>query len=156
MHALHFHRRRLRHTVRVTLVAWLFALCAGVVNACMLTPQGSGGPGVFAPSPLPSAARAEHASASKDAGHRGHDDPVAGHGHEQDAGKDGCLKFCDDESSALSKNKIPVPDPGVPLLVSMAPWSPIVPNAGLGTRLSRGRPTSQGPPLVIRFLRLTL
>jgi hypothetical protein len=156
MHALSFHRRRLRRTVWVTLGAWVFAFCAGVANACMLAPHGSAEHGVVAASPSRADAQPHRASASSVGGQRGHDETVAQQGQEQGAGKDSCLKFCDDESSALSKNKTTAFDLGQPLLVVVAPWSPMVPSRTLGTKLSLQRPTAQGPPLAIRFLRLTL
>ena len=156
MHALLFHRRRLRRTVWVMLGVWVFAFCAGVANACMLVPHGSAEYGVLAASPSQSAAQTHHAGALSDRGQRGHDEAVAQSGQEQGAGKDSCLKFCDDESSALSKNKTTAIDVGQSLLVLVAPWSPMVPSRILGTKLPFQRPTAQGPPLVIRFLRLTL
>jgi hypothetical protein len=156
MHTLRFHRRRLRHIVWVSLAAWLFALTAGVVNACMLTPQDSVGHGVSGAPPHQSAAHAEDAGGTGVAGHGDHGGPVSNPGPQPDAGKDGCLKFCDDESSALSKSAATTLDPGVPLLAAIEAWSPIVSTVSLGTRLPLGRPGAQGPPLVIRFLRLIL
>lgn len=155
MHAVHFDRQRLRHTVRVTLVAWLFALSAGVVNACMLTPQGTFGVGVDAALPLRSAAHAQIASPSRVVAHAEEGDLFPQHGAGPDSGKDSCLKFCDDESSALSKGKSSTLDPGVALLAGIARWNSIVPKTPLGTRLSLRQPPAQGPPLVIRLLRLT-
>jgi len=156
MHALPFHRRRLRRTVWATLGAWVFAFCAGVANACMLVPHGSAEHGVLAASPSRADVQTHHASASSVGGQRGHDETVVQQGQEQGAGKDSCLKFCDDESSALSKNKTTVFDLGQPLLVVVEPWSPMVLGHIPGTKLSFQRPTAQGPPLAIRFLRLTL
>lgn len=156
VYALSFHRRHLRHTVWATLGAWLFALTAGVVNACMLVPQGSAGHGVLAASSSQSAAQTDHASALREAGQLGHDESVPEPGQVQDAGKVSCLKFCDDESSALSKSTTTALDLGEPLLVAVAPWSPIVQSSILGTKLSLRRPPVHGPPLVIRILRLTL
>jgi len=155
MHAVHFDRQRLRHTVWVTLVAWLFALSAGVVNACMLAPAGAVGVGVDAASPLRTAAHAEVPNPSRVVVHGGEGGLYPQHGPGPDSGKDSCLKFCDDESSALSKSKGSTLDPGVALLAGIARWNPIVPKTPLGTRLSLRRPPAQGPPLVIRFLRLT-
>jgi hypothetical protein len=141
-----FHQRQLRHTVWLTLAFWLFALAAGVVNACVLTPQASAGRAI---DPV------AHSNAAQHEGH-GHDGPLAHDGHQQDAGKTGCLKFCDDESSALSKNEAPGVDLGATFVALVQPWPAVVPIAIIGTRLSVARPTAQGPPLVIRFLRLTL
>jgi len=141
-----FHQRTLRHTVWVTLAFWLFALAAGVVNACVLTPQVSAGHAIDAGAHFNAAQHQDH----------GHDGPIAHHGHQQDAGKSGCLKFCDDESSALSKNEASSVDLGATVVGVALPWPAVVPIAIIGTQLSVARPTAQGPPLVIRFLRLTL
>jgi len=156
VYALSFLRRRLRHTVWVTLGAWLFALTAGVVNACMLVPQGSAGHGVLAALSSQSAAQTDHASALREAGQLGHDESVPEPGQVQDAGEVSCLKFCDDESSALSKRKTSALDLGEPHLVAVAPGSPIVQSRILGTKRSLLRPAVHGPPMAICFLRLTL
>lgn len=152
---MRFDHKSLRHTVRVTLVAWLFALGAGVVNACMLTPQGPAGVGVDVASPLRSVAHAEVPNRSRVVANGEHGELPAQHGPRHDSGKDSCLKFCDDESSALSKGKSSTLDPGVALLAGVARWNPIVPKTPLGERLSLRQPPAQGPSLVIRFLRLT-
>jgi hypothetical protein len=137
MPAFHFDRRRLRRTARATLMAWLFALTAGVVNACVLVPV----------EPV------EHAVGKVSVAHHGH-------GHEDDSGKASCLKFCDDESSAIAKVKLPVVDLGSSLLTVVEPWNSIAAADRLGFRHSLEPTGSRGPPLVselvIRFLRLTL
>ena len=138
----------LRQTVWLTLLAWLFALTAGVVNACMLS-----GSSVATRT---SVAQLDHSSNGfVDAEHR---DPglVAHPDHEQNHANDSCLKFCDDESSALLKGSTPALDPGVAFLAAL-PWHvAVVPIANVATGLSLQRPIAQGPPLVIRLLRLTL
>lgn len=156
MSAFHFDRRQLRRTAWATLVVWMLAMAAGVVNACALTPSGSeeratvqGGivvheAHVVAPS---SSAIESHHLQSETGGH---------HDHGQDSGKGSCLKFCDDESSAIAKVKLPVVDLSATLLTAAAPWSAFVAVGGAAFRQSLQRPGSQGPPLVIRFLRLTL
>jgi hypothetical protein len=133
MHALRFPRRRLQHTLWVMLVAWLFALGMGVVNACVVATPAVDGHRVAA-----------HASS------------VDHHGHGDATGKTSCLKFCDDESSALSKGDVSAPDLGVPLFAVLSTWPSIIPITAVGTWLALDRPIVQGPPLVIRFLRLTL
>lgn len=155
MHAVHFDRQRLRQTVRVTLVAWLFALSAGVLNACMLTPLGAFGFGVGAASPPRTAPHAEVPSPSRVVAHGEDGGHFQQHDPGPDSGRDSCLKFCDDESSALSKGTSSTLDPGVALLVGIARWNPIVSKTVLGVRLSLRQPPAQGPPLVIRYLRLT-
>lgn len=125
-------RHQLRRIVWVTLVAWLFALAVGVLNACVLTPRVSDEHGIVA----------------------GGSSSVAQHGHNE--AKTSCLKFCADESSALSKTQGAALDLGVPLLLVLSGWQPGVPVIAIATRRFFDRPMPHGPPLVIRFLRLTL
>ncbi|MBI3367799.1 MAG: hypothetical protein HY021_04945 [Burkholderiales bacterium] len=162
MPAFHFDRRRLRRATWATLLVWLFALAAGVVNACALTPRGAVD-GVDPQAGI--VVHDKHASKPTAAGHPCHHAQVDevdhhghghGHGHGQDSGKVSCLKFCDDECSAIAKVKLPVVGLGSTLLTVAEPWSAIVAAACAGVRHSPGRPSAQGPPLVIRFLRLTL
>ena len=157
MPAFHFGRQRLRRTAWATLVIWVLALAAGVANACALTPMGTAG---RAMSQAGIVAHDPHSGAPTRAGHASLDDPVGvvqyGHGHGQDSGKVSCLKFCDEESSAIAKVKLPVVDLGVSLLTVVEPWNSNAAAGGSGLRRSLERPGSQGPPLVIRFLRLTL
>lgn len=134
MHTLLLPRHCLRRLVWATLVAWLFALSVGVLNACVLTPRVSDGHGLVA----------------------GGDSSIAQHGHDDANAKTSCLKFCADESSALSKTQGSAPDLGVPLLLVLSAWQPIVPVIAIGTRRLFDSPMPHGPPLVIRFLRLTL
>lgn len=160
MPALHFDRQRLHRAAWATLMVWLFALAAGVVNACALSPQGAVEPadlyaGIVVHDPHASeptaAGQPSHPAQNDKIGHHGH-----GHGHGQDSGKGSCLKFCADESSAIAKVKLPVVDLGSTLLTVAEPWSAIVAAGGADLRHSPERHGAQGPPLVIRFLRLTL
>jgi hypothetical protein len=153
--AFHFDLRPLRRTAWATLAVWVFAMAAGVVNACALSPGSieratqqvgivvhDAQVGVSSPSAIDS-----HHEQSETVGH---------HDHGQDPGKGSCLKFCDDESSAIAKVKLPVVDLSATLLTAAAPWSAIIAVGAAGFRRSLARPEPQGPPLVIRFLRLTL
>ena len=140
MLALVFHRRRLRRTTWVMLLAWVLALSAGVVNACQLQPHGLG----------------SHASVSSipHDGHGLHDGDDMDEG--VDAGKAGCLKFCDDGSSSVPQSKSAATD--VPCPVGLARLDEALASpAGAGPmqRLLEQSP-AHGPPLVIRFLRLTI
>ena len=134
MRTLRLDHRQLRPIAWVTLMVWLFAFTAGVVNACALTLAGAAGDT------------------------RGHvyAESVVRQGQHEDAGKAGCLKLCDDGSSAIAKVKLPVVDLGSILLTLVEPWNAIAATTGAGIRQSLARPASHGPPLVIRFLRLTL
>jgi hypothetical protein len=128
------------------LVAWLLALTGGVVNACVLNIPSAATHALFAES---QAARFSRVVADTE-----HHD---GHRHEQTGANDSCLKFCDDESSALSKgNTSSTPDAGAALVAAVQLRGAVVPITRAGTGLSLQRPPAQGPPLVIRLLRLTL
>lgn len=84
-------------------------------------------------------------------GQAAHDSPTT------DAGKAGCLKFCDDESSTFAKSKTAQTDLLGPVVVASVEWRSTVPKATATMWRSAGRPApSQGPPLVIRFMRLTI
>ena len=144
------HRRRLRHFVWMALFAWVFAAAAGVANACLVA--------------LPASAPAGHENHRHVHESPGHgyapavpDGDPGGHAHEPrvDPAKTHCLKLCDDESSALSKSGNPWFDllPGVlPGGLAIQP----APMADARARRSLASHRAQGPPLVIRLLRLTL
>jgi hypothetical protein len=151
MFGLRFDRRRLRGTACMTLVAWMFALAAGVVNACALTPTGPESRGLGVRSAAEAASRQETAGEAEAHGRDG-----THHGHSGNGGKQGCLKFCDDESSALSKNKASSFVADLPFSAVLALSIPILRVATAGNRPSIEWHLPQGPPLVIRLLRLTL
>ncbi len=151
--------RRLRRTVWAMLLFWLFATVAGVVNACMLTPTGPAERSVVRAGITTLDLQADAGTgAHTDADPGGHHEQVASvpsHGHDGSSGKVSCLKFCDDESSALTKGKLPA-DLGVSLLTVLVPWNSAAAIGSVASQKSLERPDSQGPPLVIRFPRLTL
>ena len=141
---LPFHRRRLQGTVWVTLLAWSLALLAGMVNACQIQPHGAGLAAPVASTQWP------HVGYGRDDGHAEHDAPTS------DPGKAGCFKFCDDESSTVAKGTTAQPDlPGAALMSSLH-WRSATSAATAATWRPVERPASRGPPLVIRFLRLTI
>ncbi len=155
MLTLTFNRRQLRRTACMTLLAWALALLSGVVNACLLQPH----------SQTASASSATSSPELSDAGlidltiahveQKHHDSHQAGQG-DHDAGKAGCLKFCSDEFSTLAKGKVTQADPPNSMVVAVVAW-PSVALLPMGTLRRLGeRPASPGPPLVIRFLRLTI
>lgn len=159
MPAVHFDRRRLRRAAWATLVVWLFALTAGVVHACMLAPAG---PAERAARSVWHAESAAHelaagaATGTLDGSRHDQAESVFPHGPAEDSGKLSCLKFCDDESSAIAEVKLVFVDPGSSLLCAHEPWNAVAATGSAGFRPSRQWPGSHGPPLVIRFLRLTL
>jgi len=150
----HFHRRRLRQFAWGALFAWVFALAAGVANACAV---------VAAPWAASQGhetrlhAHVTHHAAGQEIAEAADQDPVAyPHEHQPDAGKASCLKFCDDESSALSKGSGPgLEQIQAHLLIDGFKVQPVL-IADARERLALERPSAQGPPLVIRLLRLTL
>lgn len=152
---MRLHRRQLRHFVWMALFAWVFALAAGAANACLVT--------------LPDSVPAEHQNhrhvhESMGPGHApavlaDHaDEHSGGHPHpaQIDPAKTSCLKFCDDEASALVKSGSPWFDwaPADALLGGLHIQP--APLADARERLSLASRHAQGPPLVIRLLRLTL
>jgi len=156
MSAFHFNRRQLRRTAWATLMVWVLAMAAGVVNACALTPSGSV---EHTTQQIGILVHDEHVgvpSSSAIESHHEQSETVGHHEHGQDSGKGSCLKFCDDESSAIAKVKLPVVDLSATLLTAAEPWNAVVAAGDAGFQLSLERPKSPGPPLVIRFLRLTL
>lgn len=156
MSAFHFDRRQLRRATWATLMVWVLAMAAGVVNACALTPYGAAEPATLHVGIVVHDAHVGAPSSSAIESHHEPSETVDQHGHGQDSSKGSCLKFCDDESSAIAKVKLPVVDLSATLLTAAVPWSAIIAADGAGFRHLLERPESQGPPLVIRFLRLTL
>ena len=143
MHAFRSSTRRLQRFVWLTLLTWSFALASGVVNACVLslperTAEGS------------NPALHSEAGLSEGSGGHGADD------HGGISGKDTCLKFCDDESSALAKSTTYGADVVTALVDVRVERRLAVPAAKVDSSLLPEPPRAQGPPLVIRFLRLTL
>ena len=123
------YRHRLRRTAWVMLFAWVFALLAGVVNACQLQTPDRHATGVTL---------GESA------------------GHTVDAAQAGCLKFCDDESSAAASGKTVQADLPGPVAVGASNW-PLALHPGPSALMRADAPAAtQGPPLVIRLLRLTI
>ena len=142
---------RRRHAARL-LWAWVFALFAGMANACVL---GQGG--LPAPhGPLQAAAHMhEH-----DAADHGHPDEAAAVPAPSSAQPPvACQKFCDDKGHALSP---PAKDPGGPGDGLPLPASFILPawtsgEARVLAGSARSMPAREtGPPIPIRFLRLAI
>lgn len=156
MSAFHFDRRQLRRTAWATLVVWVLAMAAGVVNACALGPSGPVERTTQQVGIVVLDAHVGAPSFSAIESHHEQSQTVGHHEHGQDSGKGSCLKFCGDESSAIAKVKMPVVDLSATLLTAAVPWSAVVALGGAGFQQSLERPGSQGPPLVIRFLRLTV
>jgi hypothetical protein len=152
MQALCFHRRSSRRIVWTMLLVWVFALGTGVANACVLSTNWAD----------------HHASGA----HEHHEVRVEGvpialadqiddgpadlDADRQSPSHDTCLKYCDDGSTALSKSNVPAADPSLPVAALLAWRSHVTPVAHIGPWLPREHHAVPEPPLVIRFLRLTL
>jgi hypothetical protein len=160
MHAFRNSTQRLRRLVWLTLWAWSFALLSGVVNACVLNLPERAMEGSSPSSRLEAVTHTRLADSVEARGPTGQDANAGSpHRQEQEHGsssQDSCLKFCDDESSALAKSSAAGVDIGATLI-----------DARLGRHLAVAAtqadagsmpepPRAHGPPLVIRFLRLTL
>lgn len=137
---MHLSRRSLRHITRMILLMWLFALGAGVANACLLNTSNHGG--------QPSFSVASPGT------------PVA-HAHQNEApnpGSAGCLKFCDEPKLAIKKLEQSISD-GDAGMVGALPRAPVLavasPTAFRLPVLSH-RPAPPALPIAARPHRLTL
>ncbi len=155
MLSLRLQRRHLRSTAVLTLMAWVLALLAGVVNACQLQTYTPGTLTQGVSTRGDSAERGMHAGQALHAENGDHDAAV-GHDGQSDTGKAGCLKFCDDESSSIATAKTSQADFVGMVTVASIDWLAAMPTATGALWRQVERPASQGPPLFIRFLRLTI
>jgi hypothetical protein len=149
MRALSCHRRRLQRIVWLTLMAWVFALASGVVNACLSAPAPTQRSGL---AQLISAGEEAHDTHVTDVGHAA----AARSPHDRSPSSHSCQKFCDDEASALSKSLSSSADLSASLVVTFVDWPLDVLGTSAAARWLRWQTAAQGPPLVIRLLRLTL
>ncbi|HEY1091658.1 MAG TPA: hypothetical protein VGE56_04860 [Rhodocyclaceae bacterium] len=135
------------------LFVWVFALSAGMVNACAL---GGAGEGVADLAPAPSPAH-QHDAAAEEHGHHVHAGHPAAPGPQDHEGA--CQKFCDDERSALSLLAKDLGSPGsmLPLLVQCSSLAWTSADMWMAEEpITRVPPRKTGPPIPIRLLRLTI
>ncbi len=137
---MHLYRHSLRHATWMILAVWLFALGAGVANACLLSQPNSGSHSSFA-------------AMSQDV-------PVAQthHGEQSDPDDAGCLKFCDEASLAITKVDQPI---GCVSPVSVgalyrASGPTIASETAFQVRVHSTRPVQVALPIAARPHRLTL
>ncbi|MDP2742361.1 MAG: hypothetical protein Q8O50_02685 [Hydrogenophaga sp.] len=137
---MHLSRRSLRHITTMILVMWLFALGAGVANACLLNaPDGSSQSSFSLASP---------------------GTPVA-HDHQNEApnpGTAGCLKFCDEPRLAIQKLNQPLNDGGGEMFATV-PQAPVLTVASatpVRLPVLSHRPAHLALPSAARPHRLTL
>lgn len=145
-----FSRRRQRATVWAVLLVWLFAIGAGIANACLLEPRhahghaGAGGLEVQAGVVVSAGHRVEHAGGGK---------------HDADlASKAPCVKVCDETSqTAVSESTTPLLDAQYACLAVWCTWPVFASPSGVVER-SRDR-TPAAPmqaPLRLQYARLAL
>jgi hypothetical protein len=156
MLSLPAHRRHLHRTVWVTLMSWVFALLAGMANACQVQSYGPRAPASATSTYSGLTERGVNTTQAFYVEHGDDDGRAKQDGPTRDAAKAGCLKFCDDESSSATKAKTAQTDVPVPVVVASVDWRSVTPTATVATWRLAERPAFQGLPLVIRFLRLTI
>jgi hypothetical protein len=151
MLSLSFHRRHLRRAALLTASAWVSALVAVVAHACLLQPEGGHS---FTSRTANDSTVFEPAAQTAHVAHEHHGSRGAEADGTTDPGQASCVKFCDDESSTVAKTA-PHDLPGL-LVASRTNWHVVLPATSAVVRVSVERPLAHGPPLVIRFLRLTI
>ena len=141
------------------LIAWIFAIGTGCANACVLTAQEAPGSPHMTTAMFASQAEDRHDDEDDElqsAGGLTHHDAISpSHGSHQD-GHSGCHKFCKDESATLPKHTALDSPTFVPLLIDTRVAVPTRPIGALFVHRDAERPWANGPPIVLRFLRLTL
>lgn len=154
---LHFTRKQLRRTACVALLAWVFASLSGVANACLIQPaaHGAAPSGLSKGDPIARAA-AGVATWEREVEPAHHHADDEGGNPAKDGGKAGCLKFCADESSALTKSEASHADLPGPVLAASVHWKLAMAVAAVAPWPPVERPATVGPPLFLRLLRLTI
>lgn len=144
-----FCRRTMRTTAWVVLGVWLFALAAGMANACLLEPPG---PNEHASHVPPARDDNDHVSAGN--GTTLHDQHRHGH---QDLSKAPCVKVCGDATqSPIQKTSDLAGDlPALPSDSAQC-WSvPLAMHDGIGDRADPRRVPPDPPPR-LKYSRLAL
>jgi hypothetical protein len=143
-------RQRLRRTAALVLFGWLFALAAGIVNACVVEPQLRHG-SVSAPN------NSQHSTVAANPLHDAHAPGGSDHPSPH-TGKAPCVKFCDEPSTVAKTLQLQIdpfsaawlaPLSADPLPVEAKP----LPAGGFRASHALWRPAI---PIPIAFLRLSL
>ncbi len=133
-------RRSLPHITRMILLVWLFALGAGVANACLLNTSNDG---------TQSSVSVAYLGTS------------VAHTHQKEApnhGTAGCLKFCDEPRLAIQKIAQPLSDDGSGTVgaVTRALVPAVSPATADQLPVLSHRPAHMALPIAARPHRLTL
>lgn len=137
---MHLPRRSLRHITRMILVLWLFALGAGVANACLLNTPNHGGQTSFSVvNPGTTVAHAHQKETS-------------------DSGSAGCLKFCDEPRLAIKKLNPSLGDGGGEMwgTLPLAPVLTVASTPSVRLPVLSHRPAHLALPIAAHPHRLTL
>lgn len=151
MTAIFGQRQRLRRFASGMLLVWLFALSAGVVNACVVAPELRKQETVAAAPHQHGAATAHHHETSAGAAEPEHQTPAVGEA--------ACTRFCDEPAASAPVFKQPVGDQ---VQVLWMPATASQASAGRtsvpGSHAFDARPWPPGPtvPVRIAFLRQAL
>ena len=139
-------QRAKRNTAFVVLPVWLLALAMGFANACLLEV-----PETHSHVATVGTSETAHAHAVSDH-HAG-----AGHGDDADTFKAPCLKVCDDGSHSLPTQRSDVDhaDHGMAAVIAVL-WAVPVPIVAMSYRVGDRQFHVPGPPLRVRYSRLTI
>lgn len=131
-------RRSLRHIAQMMLAVWMFAVGAGVANACRLNT-----PDEHHHAPLQAAMVST---------------PVAlAHGHAPpDPGAASCLRFCEEPALAIQKLHLPILDGEAVADMVLRAWAPFVLPSANQRSASAHQTVWQAQPIAARPHRLTL
>ena len=135
---------RTRGIARVMVLVWMFALTTSLANACVLS-------GAVHSVSLGQVHAVEHAA----------DGGIVGTGSDQDhepgPAKAACQEFCDLEQVTVFKSQAPSGlDAGAAPLLQADLWPAPFARAAPRVSLAAYREPPPGPPVAIRFLRLTI
>ena len=139
--------RATRSTAFVVLLVWLFALAAGVANACLLevSPTRHNGGVTAAPADVVPVRLAGDAQAA------------VGYNDDSGASKAPCLTASDDGFRLAPKafSRMEHTEPG-PAPVTAVQWSAVMAVPSTPRRIARLAPRVSGLPIQLRFARLAL
>ena len=140
--------RTKRNTAFAMLLVWIFALASGVANACFLETPAHHSTAVKGPAMATLPVPAELVA---------HLGATAAHHDDADSTKESCLKACDEGTHGLPKaySGVDHADPGPPTLVTTL-WTTSTPVVSAPRRVDSLAIPIPGPPLRVRYARLTL